>query len=196
VFRIRTCEYVLQVCSASINRCCGSMLVRIRIGGSIPLTMDPDADPVPAIFVSDLQDVNKKFRFDGTFRSFLKIKSLKTVGSNVFLTTYFCLMIVGSGDGSGSIYFWASRIRIRIHQSEMRIRIRLWIRILLSSSKIVRKTLIPTVLWLLYDFLSLKNDVNVPLKNNKQKKLLTSWRSLTKIAGLDPQPDPDPLVKV
>ncbi len=27
------------------------------------------------------------------------------------------------------------------------------------QAKIVRKTLIPTVLWLLYDFLSLKNDV-------------------------------------
>ncbi len=41
------------------------------------------------------------------------------------------------------------------------------IQILLSSSKIVRKTLIPTVLWLLVDFLSLKNDVNVPSKSNK-----------------------------
>ncbi len=30
------------------------------------------------------------------------------------------------------------------------------------QTKIVRKTLIPTVLWLLLDFLSLKNDVNVP----------------------------------
>jgi hypothetical protein len=28
---------------------------------------------------------------------------------------------------------------------------------------------IPTVLWLLLDFLSLKNDVNVPSKSNKQK---------------------------
>ncbi len=32
----------------------------------------------------------------------------------------------------------------------------------------VRKTLIFTVLWLLYDFLSLKNDVTVALKGNKQ----------------------------
>ncbi len=31
------------------------------------------------------------------------------------------------------------------------------------QAKIVRKTLISTVLWLLYDFLSLKNDVNVPV---------------------------------
>jgi hypothetical protein len=32
----------------------------------------------------------------------------------------------------------------------------------LSPSKIVRKTLVPTTLWLIFDFLSLKNDVNVP----------------------------------
>ncbi len=80
------------------------------------------------------------------------------------------------GSGSGyveSICFWTSRILIRI---------------LLSSSKntVVRKTLIPTVLWLLYDFLSLKNDVNVPSKSNKHKNfkfIFTSWRSLTKMAG-------------
>ncbi len=35
--------------------------------------------------------------------------------------------------------------------------------------KIVRKTLIPTVLWLLYDFLSLKRDVNLASKSKKQK---------------------------
>ncbi len=47
----------------------------------------------------------------------------------------------GSGSGSnGSTCFWASRIRI--HQSELWIRIR----ILLSSSKISKKTLIPTIL--------------------------------------------------
>ncbi len=33
----------------------------------------------------------------------------------------------------------------------------------------VRKTLISNVLWLLYDFLSLKDDANVPSKSNKQK---------------------------
>ncbi len=76
----------------------------------------------------------------------------------------------------------------------------LWIRIRSGSksgsgsfyrqAKIVRKTLIPTVLWLLLDFLSLKNDVNVPSKSNKQKNfikkicfLLASWRSMMKIAG-------------
>jgi hypothetical protein len=40
---------------------------------------------------------------------------------------------------------------------------------LYHHAKIVKKTLIPTVLWLLYDFLSLKNDVNIPSKSNKQK---------------------------
>ncbi len=42
----------------------------------------------------------------------------------------------------------------------------------------------------LFDFLSMKNKVNVPSKSNKQKKLclkisflLASWRSMTKIAG-------------
>ncbi len=33
----------------------------------------------------------------------------------------------------------------------------------LHQTKIVRKTLISTILWLIYDFLSLKNDVNVPV---------------------------------
>ncbi len=71
--------------------------------------------------------------------------------------------------------FLASRIRIRI---------------LLSSSKIVRKTLVPIVLWLHWDFLSSKNDVNVPSKSNKQKNciekirfLLASWRFMTKKAN-------------
>ncbi len=58
-----------------------------------------------------------------------------------------------SGSGStGSTCFWASQIRIRIHLSEVwiRIRILLWILIwiLLSSCKKVKKTLIPTNLWL------------------------------------------------
>jgi hypothetical protein len=47
--------------------------------------MDPDADPDPAIFVIDLQNANKKLffahylLFEGTFTSFLKIKSQKEV---------------------------------------------------------------------------------------------------------------------
>ncbi len=56
------------------------------------------------------------------------------------------------------------------------------------QAKIVSKTLTSTVLWLLFDFLSLKNDVNVTSKRNKQKNLgisflSASWRSMTKIAG-------------
>jgi hypothetical protein len=58
----------------------------------------------------------------------------------------------GAGSGSGSFY----------HQA-----------------KIVRKPLIPTILLLFHDFLSLKKDVNVPSKSNKQKnsffKLVFCW---------------------
>jgi hypothetical protein len=47
------------------------------------------------------------------------------------------------------------------------------------QAKKVFKTLIPTVLLLLFDFSSLKNDVNVPSKINKQKnfflKLVFCW---------------------
>ncbi len=39
-----------------------------------------------------------------------------------------------------------------------------------SGAKLVRKTSILTVLWVLLTFLSLKNYVNVPSKSNKQKK--------------------------
>ncbi len=87
----------------------------------------------------------------------------------IFLAQHQC-----SGSGStGSTCFWAS-----------------WIRILLSLRKIVRKTLISTVLWLPFDFLSLKNDVEVPSKSTMQKNflkqiriLLASWRSMLKIEG-------------
>ncbi len=43
------------------------------------------------------------------------------------------------------------------------------------QAKIVSKTFIPTVFWLHFDFLSLRNDVNVPSKINIQKKLVFSW---------------------
>ncbi len=53
--------------------------------------------------------------------------------------------------------------------------------------KIVRKPLIPTVLWLLKFFMTLKKDVIAPSKSSKKKilefLLLPSWRSLTKKAG-------------
>ncbi len=69
----------------------------------------------------------------------------------------------------GSICFWTSRIRVHHHLYKSGY----------SSgsgsfhhqAKIVRKTLISTVLWLLNDFLSLKNVVNVPSKCNKQKNI-------------------------
>ncbi len=40
------------------------------------------------------------------------------------------------------------------------------------QAKIVKKTLISTVLRLLYDFLPMKNDVNVPSQSNNQKNVL------------------------
>ncbi len=43
------------------------------------------------------------------------------------------------------------------------------IRILSSTSKSLRKTLISTIWWLLFDFLSMEADQNVSSKSNKQK---------------------------
>ncbi len=65
-----------------------------------------------------------------------------------------------------SLCFWTSRIRIHHYLDGSG-----------SGSfhhqgKIVRKTLIFTVVWLLYDLFSLKNDLNVPIKSNKQKSLV------------------------
>jgi hypothetical protein len=70
----------------------------------------------------------------------------------------------GSESGSGSTCFWASRIRIQIHYSEVwiRIRVRIRIRILLSSCKNSLKNLDSYYFVTLFDFLSLKNDVNIP----------------------------------
>jgi hypothetical protein len=52
-----------------------------------------------------------------------------------------------------------------------------------QQAEIVRKTLIPTGLLLLLDSSSLKNDVNVPSKSNKQKIFLKNiFFGLTKIA--------------
>jgi hypothetical protein len=64
--------------------------------------------------------------------------------------------------GSGSTCFWTSRIRI--HWSEV------WIRILLSSCKNSKKKLDSYYFVTLFDFLSLKNDVYVASKSNKQKR--------------------------
>ncbi len=84
----------------------------------------------------------------------------------------------GSGFGSWDPYVYGPPRSIRL-------------RILLSSSKYSKQNLDSYCLWLLFYFLSLKNDVNVPSKRNKQKNLeknyrsflLASWRSMTKIAG-------------
>ncbi len=70
----------------------------------------------------------------------------------------------------GSICFWAS-----------------WIRILQSQSRNSKKTLIPTVLWLLFDFLSLKNDVNVPSESKKQKNILLVFVGVLTKNVMDPQ---------
>jgi hypothetical protein len=71
--------------------------------------------------------------------------------NNMYINSYW--QCCGSESGStGSTCFRASWIRIRIHQSEVWIRIRLRIWILLSPSKKVRKTLIPTALRLLFTF--------------------------------------------
>ncbi len=75
-----------------------------------------------------------------------------------------------------------------------------------QQAKIVRKTLIPTVFWLRLDFLSLKNDVNVPSKSNKQENffknlffvgILKVYDENSRIRIQDPDPDlnPDPLVR-
>ncbi len=70
----------------------------------------------------------------------------------------YCFQCCGSESESrstGSTCFWASRSRIRI---------------LLSSCKNSKKNLDSYYFVTLLDFLSLKNDVNVASKSNKQKK--------------------------
>jgi hypothetical protein len=44
-----------------------------------------------------------------------------------------------------------------------------------EQANIVRKTMNPIVLGLLFDFLSLKKNVNVPLKSYKQKNFLKKY---------------------
>ncbi len=47
----------------------------------------------------------------------------------------------------------------------------LFVRIRNLKQKTKKKPLISTVLWLLYDFLSLQTNVNTPSKSNKQNNL-------------------------
>jgi hypothetical protein len=49
------------------------------------------------------------------------------------------------------------------------------------KQKKIRETLILTALWLLLDFLSLKNDVNVRSKSKKQKKNIFPLHPFLKI---------------
>jgi hypothetical protein len=42
------------------------------------------------------------------------------------------------------------------------------------QAKIVRKPLVSSILWLFFDFLTVKNDVNVPSKSNKLKKIFVA----------------------
>ncbi len=113
---------------------------------------------------------------------FPRMKHYSLYNRNCTCRVYLCTIgkvLWNQFSGSGSISFWDSRIRISYSE-------------LLHQVKIVRKTLISTVLWLLYEFLSLKNKVNkCTLKSNTPKKLtkqtyflLASWRSLMKRAGL------------
>ncbi len=119
-------------------QCCGSMKFWYGSGSAdpYPWQMDPDADPDPAIFVSDLQEANKKLSFLAYYflkvhlHHFSMIKSHKEVtkqyGRNQRFSYYFCLMIEG-GSGYGSVSLtngsgcgsgrpkniWILRIRIR-----------------------------------------------------------------------------------
>jgi hypothetical protein len=78
--------------------------------------------------------------------------------------------------GSGSVWFWASWIRIRHYFVRIQI---------LSTRKQVRKTLVSTILWLHFYFLSLRFDINVPLKKQlaAKKLFLQTCQSMTKKAG-------------
>ncbi len=52
-----------------------------------------------------------------------------------------------------------------------------------QQAKKLRKILISTVLWLLCDFLSLKNDVNVTSKRNKHKKVKNIFLGILKVTN-------------
>jgi hypothetical protein len=60
-------------------------------------------------------------------------------------------------------------------------------------ANIVGKTLITTVLRLSHDFLSLKNDVNVPLKRDRHY-IIVGFLKVTDEKEQDPDPEPDPTV--
>ncbi len=83
-------------------------------------------------------------------------------------SVFFSNNILDSRDFSTVYVFWPPG------SGSISTRYRSGIRILLSSCKISKKNievLFLTVLWLLYDFLSLKKDVNVASKSKNQKNL-------------------------
>jgi hypothetical protein len=92
---------ILFFCLVAVLRI-RDMLVRIRIRGSVPLTKDPDpaifVSDLSAIFVSDLQDGNKKIifcllLFEVIFTLFSKIKSHKEV-TKQWDPTFFLLFLI------------------------------------------------------------------------------------------------------
>ncbi len=109
--KVPSCSINISSWHASVQ-CCGSMKFWYGSGSGsagpygTSTLMDPDADPDPAIFVSDLQDVGEKIfgllLFKGTFTSFFKDKKSQRRWNQCF-SYYFCLTIEGSGPGSGSL---------------------------------------------------------------------------------------------
>ncbi len=86
----------------TLIQCCGSMKFWYGSGSAALYLWLMDPDPDPAIFVSDLQDINKKLffllitLFEGTFTLFFKDKKIiqKLQNSrNQCVSYYFCLMI-------------------------------------------------------------------------------------------------------
>jgi hypothetical protein len=126
-------KYLINLCFLTELRI-HDILVWIRIRGSMPLTNGSGSwilDPDPAIFVTDLQDANKKIilvtnffcrlLFEGTFTSFFKEKKSKRVKNsrNQGFSYYFCMMIEGSGSKRPkNMWIWWIRIRncYRVHR--------------------------------------------------------------------------------
>ncbi len=147
------------------------------LSAALPLGHGPPSSPRPQQIYSALRGIQPSFQVLVTFYRSVLYSVRDPPDPHVFEPpgSGSISKRYGSGSGTGSFY---------------------------QQAKIVRKPLIPTVLWLRLDFLSLKNDVNAPSKSNKQKSffLLASWRSMTKISRIriqdpDPEPNPDPLVR-
>jgi hypothetical protein len=73
-FAIPTLQQETQEQSMTIrNQYCGFVTFRYRYG-SRNLIMDPDPAPNPAIFITDIQDANKKLSFFLSFSAFYFLK--------------------------------------------------------------------------------------------------------------------------